>query len=391
MNPVSLIAFALFAIFEAPLSAAAVAGAAVSIPVIIHLLNRKRFRVVEWAAMRFLLAAQKKNARRMRLEQLILLAVRCLMVLILVLAMSSVTPWAEAMWRWINPAGGKGILSSGSRTHKVLVLDGSFSMGLKVGDTTCFERARELALQIVGEGGGGDAFSVVLMASPPRRIVAEPSEDARKVAAELRALKMTHGNSDLAATLSTVASLIVGSPGKFPAKEVYFLTDMQRSGWVTPRPGDLAGALQAFQESNAKAIFVDVGQADVSNLAVTALELVDPVATTRTETRFKAALFNHGDTRDDVLVRLFVGRARDKASDPAVSLREVATASVRAQRNQLTQVTFGYKFPLPRRLRRAGADCSRCAGAGRHPQRHRPRPQHGPGDARQRQAGPRGV
>jgi hypothetical protein len=344
---VSLIAFALFAIFEAPLSAAAVAGAAVSIPVIIHLLNRKRFRVVEWAAMRFLLAAQKKNARRMRLEQLILLAVRCIMVLILVLAMSSVTPWAEAMWRWINPAGGKGILSGGTRTHKVLVLDGSFSMGLKVGDTTCFERARELALQIVGDGGGGDAFSVVLMGSPPRRIVAEPSEDARKVAAELRALKMMHGNSDLAATLSTVASLIVGSPGKFPAKEVYFLTDMQRSGWITPRPGDLAGALQAFQESKAKAIFVDVGQADVSNLAVTGLELVDPVATTRTETRFKATLFNHGDTREDVSVRLFVGRAREKASDPPVALREVATASVRAQRNQLTSVAFGYKFPAP--------------------------------------------
>src|ERR1700680_2595680 len=108
----------LFAIlFTGPVTAAAVAGGAVSIPVIIHLLNRKRFRIVEWAAMRFLLSAQKKNARRMRLEQLILLAVRCLIILILVLAMSSVTPWAEAMWRWINPAGGKGILAGGTRTH----------------------------------------------------------------------------------------------------------------------------------------------------------------------------------------------------------------------------------------------------------------------------------
>jgi hypothetical protein len=344
---VSLIAFALFAIFEAPLSAAAVAGAAVSIPVIIHLLNRKRFRIVEWAAMRFLLSAQKKNARRMRLEQLILLAIRCLIVLILVLAMSSVTPWAEAMWRWINPSGGKGLLAGGTRTHKILVLDGSFSMGLKIGDTTCFERARELALQIVGDGGGGDAFSVVLMAATPRRIVPEPSEDARKVSAELRALKMTHGNSDLAATLATVASLIKASPGKFPAREVYFLTDMQRSGWISPRPGDLTGALQAFQETKAKAVFVDVGQDSVSNLAITALELVDPVATTMTETRIQARLFNHGDTREDVGVRLFVGRAREKASDPPVSLREVAATSVRARRREETPVAFGYKFPAP--------------------------------------------
>src|SRR5436190_6284929 len=120
--------FAFF--FESWLSAAAVAGSAVSIPVIIHLLNRRRFRVVEWAAMRFLLTAQRKNARRMRLEQLLLLLVRCLIVLMIVLAMISVTPWAEAVWRWLNPAGGKGFLAGGARTHRIVVIDGSMSMGL---------------------------------------------------------------------------------------------------------------------------------------------------------------------------------------------------------------------------------------------------------------------
>jgi hypothetical protein len=93
----------MFALFEAPLSAAAIAGAVVSIPIIIHLLNRRRFKVVTWAAMRFLLAAQKKNSRRMRIEQLLLLIVRCAIVLLLVLAMASVTSWAEAAWRWFAP------------------------------------------------------------------------------------------------------------------------------------------------------------------------------------------------------------------------------------------------------------------------------------------------
>src|SRR5215470_7050749 len=119
----------LFAVlFDAPLTAAAVAGATVSIPIIIHLLNRRRFRIVEWAAMRFLLAAQRKNSRRMRLEQLLLLVARCLILLLTALAMMAVTPWAEAMWRAINPTGGTSRSASGTRTHKVLVLDGSFSM-----------------------------------------------------------------------------------------------------------------------------------------------------------------------------------------------------------------------------------------------------------------------
>ena len=138
---VTMFATALFAVlFEAPLAAAAVAGSAVSIPIIIHLLNRRRFRIVEWAAMRFLLTAQRKNARRMRLEQILLLVARCLIVLLTILAMASVTPWAEAVWRWINPSGGKDFRVGSARTHRVIVVDGSMSMGTKLGEGTCFDR-----------------------------------------------------------------------------------------------------------------------------------------------------------------------------------------------------------------------------------------------------------
>src|SRR5439155_25750389 len=132
--------------------------------------------------------------------------------------------------------------------------------------------ARNMAAKLVEEGSGNDGYSVVLMAAPPRRVVPRPSDDARKVTSELRALKMTHGNADLAGTLNTIASLLRESPGKFNAREVYFITDMQRAGWISPRPGDLTAALSTFKETKAKAIFVDVGQEGLSNLAVTGLE-----------------------------------------------------------------------------------------------------------------------
>jgi hypothetical protein len=128
--------------------------------------------------------------------------------------MASVTPWAEAMWRWMNPAGGKGTLVGSARIHRVLVIDGSASMATKLGEGTCFDRARELAGKLVDEGAGNDGFSVVLMAAPPRRIVSEPSEDARRVAAEVRGLHQTHGNADLTGTLTTVANILRASPGK---------------------------------------------------------------------------------------------------------------------------------------------------------------------------------
>src|SRR5438874_7054965 len=64
------------------------AGALVLAPIIIHLINRMRFKRVRWAAMEFLLKSQKRNRRRLIIEQLILLALRCFLVLLGVLLVS---------------------------------------------------------------------------------------------------------------------------------------------------------------------------------------------------------------------------------------------------------------------------------------------------------------
>ena len=52
----------------------------VAAPILIHLLNRRRFRIVDWAAMEFLLEADLRNRRRIRLEHLILLLLRCALI-----------------------------------------------------------------------------------------------------------------------------------------------------------------------------------------------------------------------------------------------------------------------------------------------------------------------
>src|SRR5450755_3128252 len=60
----------------------AAGGALVSSPILIHLINRMRFKRVRWAAMEFLLKSQKRNRRRLIIEQLILLLLRILLVLL---------------------------------------------------------------------------------------------------------------------------------------------------------------------------------------------------------------------------------------------------------------------------------------------------------------------
>src|SRR6185369_3339612 len=98
----------------------------------------------------------------MRLEQLILLLVRATLVLLIVLAMASVMPWAENLWAAIWPDGGGGNANRGARTHHLIVLDASLSMNVAEGGTTLFENGRKLALQRIRNASPGDGFSVLL-------------------------------------------------------------------------------------------------------------------------------------------------------------------------------------------------------------------------------------
>jgi hypothetical protein len=349
-----LLAFALplFAvIFETPLAAAAVAGGAVSVPIIIHLLNRKRFKVVTWAAMRFLLAAQKKNSRRMRLEQLLLLIVRCLVLLLLVVAMVSVTDWAESLWRKMLPNSVKSLARDGTRAHKILVLDGSFSMAFRPDEKDSnFERARALAIQVVRTAPSGDAFSVVLMSSAGRFVVSEPSESADKVVEEIEKVRLPHAGADVGSTFSSVATLLKESPPKYTRKEVFFFTDLQQSTWIAQNTSAVNALLQMFKERKADTVFVDVGQDEAHNLALTSLTMWDDVATTeQNQTIFSANLHNFGaKSRDKLRVKFLVGRGRSPDNDAEFSL------DVKQERNNVSTVTgqdtplsFAYKFAKP--------------------------------------------
>src|SRR5213592_4088856 len=116
----------------------AVAAALISAPIIIHLINRMRFKRIRWAAMEFLLKAQKRNRRRLIIEQLLLLALRCLLV-----ALAGLLVLRFVGFSWAN-------LQGKSTLHLVL-LDDTPSMGdqWKEGETArdCFAVAKKDILQ----------------------------------------------------------------------------------------------------------------------------------------------------------------------------------------------------------------------------------------------------
>ncbi|WP_337174774.1 BatA domain-containing protein [Paludisphaera sp.] len=244
--------------------------AAAAIPIVIHLLNRRKRREVRWAAMRFLAAALAKNKRRIRVEQWLLLAIRCLLVLLVVAAMAK--PFLESF----------GDVIPGRRTHRVIVVDASMSMAAKAAGATRFDRARAVAARLAKDSRRGDALSLVVMGDPPRVVVGDPSPNLEEVAREVGELTQGAGGVDLEATLEAVDRVLEAST--VSQKEIVFLSDLQAASWRA-RGSDPSGddglrrILAKIEARRPRTTIIDLGAPAAGNRAVVGLSTNTPVVT----------------------------------------------------------------------------------------------------------------
>ena len=149
---------------------------AISVPVIIHMLNRHRVRRVTWAAMRFLHISVARNQRRLNIEDWLLLALRCLLLALLALALA-------------RPAfhGSAAINRGRTAVTGLILLDNSYSMGLTDGTQSRFDRARKYAETIIDSLPATSQTAVWLASDVVRGLIPEPTRDlnlARKILRE---------------------------------------------------------------------------------------------------------------------------------------------------------------------------------------------------------------
>lgn len=242
-----------------------------AVPIIIHILNRRRFTKVPWAAMDFLLRAMKRNRKRLRMEQWLVLLLRVLAVLLLISLVSR------------PQLGGSSLL--GSRTHHIVILDDSASMTQRTGSAALFEKAQD-RIKILADDLGlrrqGDIFSLVATSAADvpqiwsQRIGGSFSRDA---GAKLKELQV----SDRAADLGKALAMTVTRAHEVEdasRTEYYLVGDRRSWDWVTPgdkpRPELLAGLSAMVPDTEHVTVLTVGGQH--RNLAIVDVKLVDRLA-----------------------------------------------------------------------------------------------------------------
>lgn len=193
--------------------------ALLAVPLIIHLLNRQRYKRRPWAAMTFLLAAYKKQRRRLRRENLLLLLLRCAIPVILALAIAR--PMLRADSDLAGPAGGN--------AHHVIVVDASYSMGLQLpGTTSPFERAKTMAgnlIDRIGSREGQPRVTLIVQGIRPSMPFREEI-DLDRAKARVAALgPPVDGGPPLTEALAEAATLVEESTDA--EMRVHVFTDLQ--------------------------------------------------------------------------------------------------------------------------------------------------------------------
>jgi hypothetical protein len=268
-------------------------GVAAALPILIHLWSRRKYRQEAWAAMAFLLAAMRKNSRRIELEQWILVAVRTAILLLFAIALAD--PRLSLLSAFAGSAG---------QTHTVLVLDGSYSMDYRPAERSRFEMAKELARQLVANGQQGDGYTLVVMADTPRVVIGQPAFDREDVSQEIENLQLPHGGANLPMTLAQVESLIRKSSERtagsahLTRRRICIFTDLQHTTWEEVKSADCSAVL-ARLEKLADLEIVDLGQPGENNLAIARLQVDQPLVAAGREVQIQVDIQSH--SRDNRL------------------------------------------------------------------------------------------
>ena len=249
-----------------------------SVPVIIHLLNRRRFRLVEWAPMKYLKLTIKTNRRRMRLEQLILLALRTLVVVLLVLAVARPVISSGGLAGWLGAKG---------RTSRLLVIDDSLSTGYLTDGRSAFDAAKEVADELLKSVGAQDAVTAVVTSAPDAPLAREAQmADRSGVLGAVAQLRPADTRNDWPATFKAIDDHLAAAT--FPSKEVVIITDLRKGGW----DAGVTEVANRWDKQGVKVRVVDVGSRVTHNASVPAFEMEDAVALPGGPVSLKAVVRN---------------------------------------------------------------------------------------------------
>ena len=198
---------------------------AVAIPILLHILNLRKLRTIEFSTLSFLKELQRTRIRRFRIRQLLLLILRTLLIVFAVLALTRPTLRGPLT----------GFTGTQARTSAVILIDDTPSMNASNERGELFQQAKAAGRTVLANLAEGDEVSVIRLSSVGRDEPPPLLKDLPMVRRAFSELRTTFIHRTLEDGLRAAGKVIAGS--RNVNKEIYILSDVQASS-LEPAPAN---------------------------------------------------------------------------------------------------------------------------------------------------------
>lgn len=303
--------------------------AGIGLPLLVHLLSRKKYDVVEWGAMQFLELGRNAK-RRVQLEELLLMLLR--MALLAVLAVALARPWLS----------GSMVSSLATRPNcdVVLVLDSSYSTDWRGKATTPHAAAIRWINRFLDECQPGD--TVALLDARDQITAPEPTltRHLQGVRQTLLDLPPPSGASHLHEAV--IRGLQLLNSGNSLSRHVIVVTDSQALPWANTDDRFWLQMKELREQAKIPADVWVVGtqrqQARRVNYSVDRLELSRELTVVDFPVRFRTTIRNTGakaGSKRKVFVEVDGQRLADRS------------LTVQVEPDGQAQAEFEHRFQIP--------------------------------------------
>ena len=266
---------------------------AAAIPVLIHLLNLKRLKKIEFSTLAFLKELQKSKIRKIKLKQWLLLFLRVAIIALLVMAFARPTVKSVSFG------------SSAAKTSAVFVIDNSFSMSVIDEHGAFFNQAKSITNKLIDNLQDGDEISVVFTSLNQNEKM-KFSTDFSSAKKQLEITELSDATIQLVPVLKNVLNKLENS-NNFN-KEIYFLSDFQRVNYFT-KPEEQTHKFENL--TGTRFYKIAFSPRNVSNLTITNFNVNNQIFELNKPVEFTVTVKNNsGKNVNNATVTLFINGKR---------------------------------------------------------------------------------
>ena len=299
---------------------------AAAIPVILHLLNLRKLKTVDFSTLRFIKELQKTSIRNLKTQQILLLILRTLIVICCVLAFSR--PTIESSL----PA-----IGSHAKTSIIVILDNTLSMDISDAGGNRFAKAKSMVSQIASAMKEGDELAFVPLSSIASQRKRAFSRNKEFILKEIANCSPNPAQITINDALRAGQGLIDASMNM--QKEIYLITDVQQSQLASI----LADSVKLFDDQTGLFIIPMQNGNPAGNISIDTLIMLTSMFEKDKPAEIQARLTNTGGSDiSGIIVSMFFNNERvaQKAIDLDAGTSGTITLSAPPKSTGIVRVSF---------------------------------------------------